>query len=449
MKLKKKLIIFIAFIIYILIKIKLNKYRNNINHCYLELQKFLNLTFSNNINKAIRIGIYTRSLSDGGIQRITSKLLDSLDGIKIFKLYLFTQREREENEFYLSGNIIRIVIKDYNHEKYLIKRILQNKIDIFIYQFPKENEIKALNNLKNVKIIYYIHSNVFFWFYSPQRKVLNIYKEYINSKYVISLTPIESNYLFKKWGINSILFDNLLTYDYDTIIPSNLSENKILLIGRGRSKYKRFDLGIQSIEYIKNQLSDIKLTIISKDIGINCLRKYIINLNLENYIEIVNYSSDPSFYYKSASVNYITSISESYSLVLSETKLYGIPSILLGLDYLSLSKKGTIIIYDNYPETLAKIALKLLLNRIYKKKLSQESRNSVRNIKNINLINDWKKLLLLVYNNHENYTKYFNRKTENTKELRTILLRQINLINRRQNNLNINYSFMINLTNII
>ena len=433
---EKKLIIFVFFIIYIISKIKLNINGNDINQCYLEFQNLLNLTFNNYINKAIRIGIYTRSLSDGGIQRITSKLLDSLDGIKIFKLYLFTQREREENEFYLSGNIIRIVIKDYNHEKYLIKRILQNKIDIFIYQFPKENEIKALNNLKNVKIIYYIHSNVFFWFYSPQRKVLNIYKEYINSKYVISLTPIESNYLFKKWGINSILFHNLLTYDYDNIIPSNLSENKILLIGRGRCKYKRFELGILAIEYIKNQLSDIKLTIISKDIGINYLKNYIINLNLENYIEIANYSSDPSFYYKSASINYLTSISESYSMVLSETKLYGIPSILLGLDYLSLSKNGTIIIYDDYPETLAKMSLKLLLNKLYKKKLSKESRNSVRNIKNINLINDWKKLLLLVYNGYENYTKYFNPKADNTKELKTILIRQINLMNRRINDLN-------------
>ena len=219
------------------------------------------------------------------------------------------------------------------------------------------------------------------------------------------------------------------------------------MIGRGRCKYKRFELGILAIEYIKNQLSDIKLTIISKDIGINYLKNYIINLNLENYIEIANYSSDPSFYYKSASINYLTSISESYSMVLSETKLYGIPSILLGLDYLSLSKNGTIIIYDDYPETLAKMSLKLLLNKLYKKKLSQESRNSVRNIKNINLINDWKKLLLLVYNGYENYTKYFNPKADNTKELKTTLIRQINLMNRRINDLNINFSFMINLTN--
>ena len=134
-------------------------------------------------------------------------------------------------------------------------------------------------------------------------------------------------------------------------------------------------------------------------------------------------------------------------MVLSETKLYGIPSILLGLDYLSLSKNGTIIIYDDYPETLAKMSLKLLLNKLYKKKLSQESRNSVRNIKNINLINDWKKLLLLVYNGYENYTKYFNPKADNTKELKTTLIRQINLMNRRINDLNINFSFMINLTN--
>ena len=197
---------------------------------------------------------------------------------------------------------------------------------------------------------------------------MNIYNEYRNSKYIISLTPIESNYLFKKWGINSILFDNFLTYEYDSITPSNLSENKILLIGRGRSKYKRFDLGIQAIEYIKNEISDVKLMIISKDKGLDFLKNFIDNLNLGLYIEIANYSSDPSNFYKSASLNFLTSLSESYSLVLGEAKIFGVPTIIMGLDYLSLSKNGTIIIYDDLPESLAKISLRILLKRIYKKK---------------------------------------------------------------------------------
>ena len=189
--------------------------------------------------------------------------------------------------------------------------------------------------------------------------MLNIYKEYHNSKYIISIIPLENDYLFKQWRINSVYFDNFLTYNYNQTIPSNLSGKKILMIGRGRNKLKRFDLGILSIEYIKNQIPDIKLMIVSKSLQMDNLKHTIENLNLENNVVFSNYSSDPSIYYKDASLNFITSVSESYSLVLSETKIYGIPNILLGLDYLSLAKKGTIIIYDDSPESLAKHSIKI------------------------------------------------------------------------------------------
>lgn len=136
------------------------------------------------------------------------------------------------------------------------------------------------------------------------------------------------------------------------------------MIGRGREKLKRFDLGIQAVEYIKNIMPDIKLLIISKSIEMDNLHICVENLNLKNNVIFAQYSSDPSIYYKDSSLNYITSISESYSLVLSETKIYGIPNIILGLDYLSLAKNGTIIIYDDFPETLAKESLKIIYNKI-------------------------------------------------------------------------------------
>ena len=40
---------------------------------------------------------------------------------------------------------------------------------------------------------------------------------------------------------------------------------------------------------------------------------------------------------------------EAFPNILSETLSYGIPNILCGLDYVSTSKGGTIIIYDDSP----------------------------------------------------------------------------------------------------
>lgn len=366
------------------------------------------------------------------MQRITSILINHFEKIKIFKIYLLTQNPREKDEFQISKYIKRFIIKNPEDINSIIEIIRKKKIDIFIYQFPRANDIKILNNLKNIKVIFYIHSSICYWLYINYFGVLNVYKEYQNSKYIISLIPVESNYLFKKWGINSLLLENFITYDYNTSIASDLSSPKILLIGRGSSKLKRFELGIQAIEYIKMEIPKVILNIISKREGTEELESHIDNLDLKNNIKFTNYSYNPSIYFKDASLNYITSISECFPLVLSETKIYGIPNILLGLNYVMLANNGTKIIYDDLPETLAKVSIKVLFDNLYKKKLSREARISMKQFNNEHLSLKWQKLLLSIHNNLSDYKSLFKNQFDNNKnELYNILKIQISLLNRR------------------
>ena len=162
--------------------------------------------------------------------------------------------------------------------------------------------------------------------------------------------------------IRSILFDNFMTYEYNSVIPSDLSSNTILMIGRGQAKKKRFKLGIQSMEYIVLENFKYELLIISDLTKTENLKYLVNNLNLDNYIKFIGYSQNPELFFKNASLNIFPSISEAFPMVIIETKLFGIPNILMGLDYLSISDGGTIIIYDDTPETLSREALKLLNN---------------------------------------------------------------------------------------
>ena len=61
-----------------------------------------------------------------------------------------------------------------------------------------------------------------------------------------------------------------------------------------------------------------------------------------------------------------------------ETKIYGIPNILLGLDYTSISEGGSFIIYDETSESLANIAIKLLVDQDNRLKLGENARNSMK-----------------------------------------------------------------------
>ena len=367
-------------------------------------------------------------MKNGGRARITAKLINLFYKINIFKIYLFTIRDKENNEYTIPVNIKRNVIKNNN-----ITKIIKYKIDILILQINNFKIIQILNDFKEIKVINYIHHSVFQIIYSNYTYINCLYKEYAKSKYIISLVSFENDYLFKKWGVNSFLMNNFITYNYNFIFPSSLSSKIILMIGRGNNKNKRFEKGIRSMEYIIQQIEECELKIISTLNGVKDLINLIDNLNLENKINFEGFNIFPEKLFKNVSLHFFPTITESFGLVLSETKIYGIPNILLGIDYISIAKNGTFIIYDDTSESLAKVAIKILLNNTYRENLGKESRRNMIKYKNELLILKWFKLVFYIYNGNVKQFQNKNKKLSE-KEGLFILRKQINILKMRNTN---------------
>ena len=226
--------------------------------------------------------------------------------------------------------------------------------------------------------------------------------------------------------------NNFVTFDFNHIFISDLSNNNILLIGRGNAKKKRFYIGIQAMEYIIKEIPYCELNIISSLERIDNIEKLVKNLDLGKNIKFKGYSSSLEIYFRNASLHYIPSISESFSMVLSETKIYGIPSILLGLDYVSIAEGGTIIIYDDLPESLAVESMKIISNKTFKKKIGKEARNSMKYFNNKLLSKKWVKLILSVYKGEYYYNKLrkeYNKISQNNGM--NILNKQLKLLKMR------------------
>ena len=420
----KFLIIYLIF----LNNIKFNSYNLELNKHYLKYQKSLNLTFPNKISKQIKIAIFTFCMKNGGRARVTSLLINALYKLNIFKIYLFTQKYEENNEYKIPKNIKRLVINNNN-----LTKIFKNRINILIFQLISLNKPKILNKNKNIKIIYNIHNSIFHFIYLNYTLFKSLYQLLNNSDYLVSLVPFENEYLFPKWGINSILMNNFITYNYNLTFPSNLSSKTILMIGRANDKKKRFEIGIQCMEYITQVIKNCQLKIISRLFSIKYLVNLIYNLNLENDIIFEGFIENPEKLFKDACLHLFPTISESFGLVLSETKIYGIPNILLGLDYISIAYNGTIIIYDDTPESLAKEVIKIILKNKYREKLGKESRKNMIKYNNDILIINWVKLILSVYNGHF-YYKEFQKQNQNKmseKKGSLILNKQIKLLKMR------------------
>ena len=278
-----------------------------------------------------------------------------------------------------------------------------------------------------------IHFSIFSLFYLDQFPLAkHIYNEYKNSKYIVSLIPFENDFLFKKMGINSILLNNFITYDYDNISPSDLSSNTILMIGRADDKRKRFDLGIKAMKYISKIIPECEMKIISKTENIQNLIKLVKKLGLEKNIKFVGYTSEPAKYYKNASLNIITSSTEAFPMVLCETKVYGIPNIITGLNYVTPARGGVINVLDDDPKTIAKEAIKILNNEKYRKQLGNEARLSMAKFKNSLTYKKWEELILAVYKGDKYYKKLRGKNKQiSENEAISILKTQLELLKKR------------------
>ena len=126
-------------------------------------------------------------------------------------------------------------------------------------------------------------------------------------------------------------------------------------------------------------------------------------------------------------------------MVLGEVKIFGIPSILCGLDYIMLAKGGTVIIYDDNPKTIAKESIKILKDYRFRKRLGKEARKSMKEVTNKFIVKKWIKLLFEVYNGIDEYSysnlfmNYYKRITE--MEADVILNNQLKLLKKRIPNL--------------
>ena len=382
----------------------------------------------------IRLAIYTYGLKGGGTERATSLLLNYLNNYDNFYLYVFSQKQRQIDEFKIPDNIKRVYIEEKYSTVQLKKQLKIKRIDILIYQFPHGDEIKKLNTLKNIKIIIYSHFCFLTWIYFYDIHYFNeLYSSYKDSKYIISLVPFENDYIFKKWGINSILMENLVTYEYDNTIPSNLSTKNVLMVGRASDRFKRFELGIQAMKYISKVVKDCEMKIISEVKKIARLQNIISNLELTEKVKFVGYTYKLEEYFHNASLHIFPTVSEAFPMVLCETKVFGIPNILTGVDFAAMSKRGTIIIYDDNPETIAKESIKILNNFVYRKKLGKNARESMKKYKNDIIIEKWVKLIKAVYKGEQSYNNLIiDNRTISTKGNKKITERQVKLINMRE-----------------
>jgi poly(glycerol-phosphate) alpha-glucosyltransferase len=182
------------------------------------------------------------------------------------------------------------------------------------------------------------------------------------------------------------------------------------MVGRVEDVIKGAKFGILAMAEILKEVPDAKLTIVGLNAPEN-LKNLTKELNIEKNVYWPGFSTNISEFYLNSSVLLVTSVTESFPMVMNEGKAHGLPIVAFNIDYSPCFNSGVILVEMFDYISMAKETIKLLQSYDYRKKKGKEAKLSLKNyINNNETIDMWDKL----FNSLMNYTdfKEFQKEVE-------------------------------------
>lgn len=369
-------------------------------------------------NKPIKtIAFIYHRLFDGGIEKMISNL-SFIFYNEGYKIIIFTDSDENQNDYAIPNDTIRVKIPDNNIDKFKTfkENIEKYDIDVVLYNkwLSREITIDALMIKQlNTKFITIIHGNYLVFNYLNIPQFFYYGNTLKLSDYVITLSNKDKNF-YESLGINNVYYiPNPSNYNNEQV--SNLDTKNIVWLARFEINIKRPHLAIKAFSKVVEKIPDAQLFIIGtgSDSDIEFINKNIKFFKVENNCHLVGFDLETKKYFLNSSIHLVTSVSEGFSMVILESKSYGVPTVMFDLPYLEVVKdnKGVLKAEEGDIDGLAELMITILENEEYRKKLGKEAKDSLKKFNNDNILKLWKNLFNDIYQNNETTSKELEENT--------------------------------------
>ena len=403
---KKNIIFFFVFFT-ILIMIYLahnNKKISELNNKIVELETKIEAMDKEVVKQKIGVAFISPVLYGNGIGRMMTLLTELLMKTGKYEVYLISEQTTE---------------LDFKYNK-KVKREIQKKDEQLIRDFDEANDIQIYilnNDVSNTieiykslgkKVIGIFHGVYLSCVFTNGPDIYRSWHRFNNFDSFIHIIP-DDYWVYKdNFGFNnSVFIPNLYTFDKNKTPSSNLTYKNVLMVGRFDDIIKGGKYGIYAMAEVIKEVPDAKLIIVNPTSSKNIL-DLIKELKIENNVQIFGYVKNITEFYLNASVLLVTSVSESFPMVMNEAKAHGLPIVSFNIDYCPCFDKGVITVeLFNYTQ-MGKETIKLLKNYEYRKKMGNEAKLSLDMFNNNATIIMWEKLFNSLINGTEDYKKFQN-----------------------------------------
>ena len=354
------------------------------------------------------IGIFYYRMSNGGIERVVSKIIPLL--IKMgYKVVFFTEKISKKLDYKLPKEVIIETLppSDYvSKEAYLYHAkefklcLIRNNVDLVLYQASVAlylaNEILICKSL-NIPICITTHDWYSSTLLAKDPYMASKRKIYSMCDAVQTITTAEE-YTWKEMGVRARYIPNPLTFNLRSAKPSKLDNKDILWVGRLDYRQKCPDQAVEAMKYVVKAIPEAKLHIVGtgeKESDKKYLQKLIKKNNLEGNVILHGFSSQVERYYSACSMLLMTSSYEVYPMVIGEAMSYGLPIVLYDLPYVELLKDANCSLSSPQlnPYLLANNIIKVLSNDKLRHEMGQAARKKIEDVSKFNFVKAWKEFI--------------------------------------------------------
>lgn len=355
--------------------------------------------------KVKNIGVYYHRMRNGGVEKVLSKLLFVWKELG-YNVVLFTDEKETTDDYKLPDGLLRIVLtkcsdaqgaKYKKRARYWASMIKKYELDTILYHSCTSSTlfwdtflIKGLG----CNLVVETHSMFCGAMWYDIKYSSYLPRIYRMVDRIIALSQIDVEF-WKNYAPTYYIPNPI-----DNIPVTNMSDcgsKNVLWVGRLAEEKNPYAI-LEAFSIVHNALPAATLTIVGDGddpIWINGLQERAKQLGIDRVVDFCGYKVDIGIYYKKASIFTMTSLCESFSMVLAESKGYGLPTIMFELPNLELTRDGGGIISVPQEDTLALAneIIKLLKNDSLRQQMGQEARKSLETFQLFDIKGAWKEVL--------------------------------------------------------
>ena len=367
--------------------------------------KIINLT-TININRKLRIGIVFQSFYGNGISRYLTVLSELLAKTEKYDVFLICE-EITNLDFPQYRKVKKIIQKKDPTE---IATFDKNfNIDIYILNNEASTYLETYNSLGK-KIIGIFHGVFLSCIFTNNTSVYQQWYRFNFYDAFVQIIP-DDYYIYKKFNFeNEVFIPNLYTFEPSETPESPLTKKNALIVGRIDDIIKGARYGIRAFAEALKYEPDATLNIVSQVFPqsiINLVQK----LGILSKVNFLPYTQNISEAYLNSSVLIVSSLSESFPMVMNEAKAHGIPIVAFNVDYSPCYQKGVMTVDMFDYKSMGELIAKLLKDKKFRKKKGIEAKKSLEMFKNNETIGQWDKLFQSLMKGKDEYKK-FQKKVE-------------------------------------